>query len=93
MLQPSRGVPAAEQAPPLPARGQSASRWQVARLCVEQVPMLGQLPPGFAHRTFVPYLHVPVDAHGCWSSHDAFVAVQTPDWDGQGEVPEHDPPV
>lgn len=56
VLQPCHGVSPREQVPPLVALGQSASCWQVWLLWVEQVPMLGQLPPGLVHRTFVPYL-------------------------------------
>jgi hypothetical protein len=51
---------------------------QVCALCVEHVPMLGQLPPGFVQTTFVPYLHVPTEAQGALLLHATPVAEQTP---------------
>lgn len=63
-LQPSLSVPPREHVPPLPARGQSVSRWQATRLWVEQVPMSGQGPPGLV-QGILPYLQAPTDAHGC----------------------------
>ena len=56
LLQPLWGVLPCEQVPPLVIGGQVLLVWQVWLLRVEHVPMLGQLPPGLVHRTFVPYL-------------------------------------
>jgi hypothetical protein len=56
LLQPPQGVLPCEQVPPLVTGGQVLAVWQVWLLRVEQVPMLGQFPPGLVHRTLVPYL-------------------------------------